>query len=224
MEYQEKRVFKDAIYGQLAQIGKALANAHRLELLDVLAQGPRPVEGLAGETALSVANASQHLQTLWRARLVSREKQGTRVYYSLAGDDVFRLFKTLRSVGESRLAEINQIVSDYRSAPGRLQPIDAASLLTHMENGEVIVLDVRPADEYRHGHIAGARSLPIDELESHLEELPDATDVVAYCRGPYCVFADEAVEKLRARGIAARRLDVGFPDWKAAGLPVEATG
>lgn len=221
MEFQEKRAFKDAIYGQLAQIGKALANAHRLELLDVLAQGPRPVEALAEETAMSVANASQHLQRLWRARLVSREKEGTHVYYSLAEDDVFHLFQTMRSVGESRLAEINQLVSDYRSAPDFLKALDVASLRTRMEGADVIVLDVRPADEYRHGHIAGARSLPIDELESRLDELPDDTEVVAYCRGPYCVFADEAVETLRARGIAARRLDAGFPDWKAAGLPIE---
>lgn len=223
MKSQGKRAFKDAVYAQLSQVGKALANAHRLELLDVLAQGPRPVEALAAETALSVANASQHLQRLWRARLVSREKNGTQVYYSLAGDDIFHLFQTMRSVGTSRLAEINQLVSDYRSAPNALQPIDVASLRTRMKGEEVIVLDVRPADEYRHGHIAGARSLPIDELEARLDELPEDADVVAYCRGPYCVFADEAVERLRARGIAARRLDVGFPDWKAAGLPVEAT-
>lgn len=224
MERQTKRAFKDAIYEQFGRIGKALANAHRLELLDVLAQGPRSVEALAEETALSVANASQHLQVLRRARLVARQKEGTYVYYRLAGDEVVQLWQTLRVVGEARLADVDRIVRDYRTAPEALEPISLEALRERMADGDVVVLDVRPAEEYRHGHIAGARSVPVDELEARLDELPDDTEVVAYCRGPYCVFADEAVERLRANGIPARRLDVGFPDWKTAGLPVETTG
>lgn len=224
MKREAKRAFKDAIYGQFGRVGKALANAHRLELLDVLAQGPRSVEALAEETTLTVANASQHLQVLRRARLVHRQKEGTYVYYRLAGTDVVRLWQALRTVGEARLADIERIVRDYRTAPDALEPIGLEALRERVDRGDVIVLDVRPAEEYRHGHIAGARSIPVDELEARLDEIPDDAEVVAYCRGPYCVFADEAVETLRAHGIAAHRLDAGFPDWKAAGLPVETTG
>lgn len=224
MEKGAKRAFKDAIYGQFARIGKALANPHRLELLDVLAQGPRSVEALAEETALTMANASQHLQVLRRARLVRRQKEGTYVYYRPAGDDVVRLWQALRNVGETQLADIDRIVRDYRAAPEALEPIGLEALRERMARSDVVVLDVRPAEEYRHGHIAGARSVPVDELEARLDELPDDAEVVAYCRGPYCIFADEAVETLRKHGVPARRLDVGFPDWKTAGLPVETTG
>jgi rhodanese-related sulfurtransferase/DNA-binding MarR family transcriptional regulator len=224
MEYEAKRTFKDAIYGQFSRIGKVLANPHRLELIDVLAQGPRSVEVLAGETALTVANASQHLQVLRRARLVRRQKEGTYVYYRLAGDEVVRLWQALRAVGEARLADIDRIVRDYRMVPEVLDPIGMEALRERIDRGDVIVLDVRPAEEYHHGHIAGARSIPVGELEARLDELPTDVDVVAYCRGPYCVFADEAVDALRERGVDARRLKAGFPDWKAAGLPVETTG
>lgn len=217
-------MFKDALYEQFGRIGKALANPNRLELLDVLAQGPRPVEALAEETALTVANASQHLQVLRRARLVARQKEGTHVYYRLVGDDVVRLWQALRAVGEARLAEVDRIVRDYRTAPEALEPIGLEALRERVATGDVVVLDVRPAEEYRHGHIAGAQSIPVDELEARLDELPEGTEVVAYCRGPYCVFADEAVETLRVHGVSARRLDVGFPDWKVAGLPVETAG
>ena len=220
----EKRAFKDAVYAQFERMGKALANAHRLELLDVLAQGPRSVEALAEETALTVANASQHLQVLRRARLVRRQKEGTYVYYRLAGDEVVRLWQALRSVGEARLADLDRIVREYRATPDVLEPIGLEALRERLERGDVIVLDVRPTEEYRHGHIAGARSIPVGELEARLDELPDDAEVVAYCRGPYCVFADEAVDMLRDHDIRARRLDVGFPDWKTAGLPVETTG
>lgn len=224
MRSESKRAFKNAIYEQFGRVAKALANAHRLELLDVLAQGPRSVATLAEETALTVANASQHLQVLRRARLVQRQKDGTYVYYRLAGGDVVRLWQALRAVGEVRLADIDRIVRDYRTAPEALEPVGMAALRERVAAGDIVVLDVRPAEEYRHGHIAGARSIPVDELEARLDELPPDTEVVAYCRGPYCVFADEAVETLRAHGVSARRLDVGFPDWKAAGLPVETTG
>jgi rhodanese-related sulfurtransferase/predicted transcriptional regulator len=224
MKKESKRAFKNAIYGQFSRMGKGLANAHRLELLDVLAQGPRSVEVLAEETALTVANASQHLQVLRRARLVRRQKEGTYVYYRLAGDDVVRLWQALRTAAEAQLADIDRIVRDYRTTPEALEPIGVSELRERAAKGQVVVLDVRPAEEYRHGHIAGARSIPVDELTSRLDELPDDAEVVAYCRGPYCVFADEAVETLRAHGIWARRLDVGFPDWQAAGLPTETTG
>ncbi len=220
----EKRAFKDAVYAQFERMGKALANAHRLELLDVLAQGPRSVEALAEETALTLANASQHLQVLRRARLVRRQKEGTYVYYRLAGDDVVRLWQALRAVGEARLAEVDRLIREYRATPDVLEPIGLEVLRERVERGDVIVLDVRPVEEYRHGHIAGARSIPVGELEARLDELPDDAEVVAYCRGPYCVFADEAVDTLRNHDIRARRLDVGFPDWKTAGLPVETRG
>lgn len=221
MKQEAKRQFKDAVYQQFSRVGKALANEHRLELLDVLAQGARTVEELATETALTVANASQHLQVMRRARLVERQKEGTYVYYRLADERVFRLWQVLREVGEARLAEVNQIVEEYRGRREELEPMSMDELFERLQRGNVVVLDVRPEGEYREGHIAGARSVPVGELERRLEELPSDTEVVAYCRGPYCVFADEAVEKLRERGIKARRLEVGFPDWRAAHLPVE---
>jgi len=224
MKSDAKRAFKDAIYGQFSRIGKALSNPHRLELIDVLAQGPRSVEALAEETALTVANASQHLQVLRRARLVQRQKEGTYVYYRLAGDEVVRLWQALRAVGEARLADVDRIVRDYRTLPEALEPIGMSALRERMAEGDIVVLDVRPAEEYDSGHITGARSIPVSELESRLDELPDDAEVVAYCRGPYCVFADEAVDALRERGVDARRLKAGFPDWKVAGLPVETTG
>lgn len=216
------RPFKDAIYEQFSRIGKALANEHRLELLDVLAQGERTVEELASETAMTVANASQHLQVLRKARLVARKKEGTYVYYRLADERVFRLWQVLREVGEARLAEVRQLAAEYRENREQLEGIGMEELLERLRERDVVVLDVRPPEEYRAGHVAGARSVPLGELEARLDELPSGVEVVAYCRGPYCVMADEAVERLQERGFRARRLEVGFPDWKAADLPVEA--
>lgn len=218
-----ERRFKDDIYQQFSRVGKALANRHRLKLLDILAQGERTVEELSTLTAMTVGNTSQHLQVLRRARLVDRRKEGLYVYYRLADERVFRLWQVLREVGEARLAEVQRIMEAYRDHREVLEPVGMKELFERMQAGEVVVLDVRPREEYRAGHIAGARSVPLDELESRLDDLPSDVEVVAYCRGPYCVIADEAVEHLQEHGYRARRLDTGFPDWKAADLPVEST-
>ena len=223
MKNIEKRRFKDRVFGELERVGKALASGRRLELLDVLAQGEHTVEQLALETAMSVANVSQHLQVLRRARLAETRRAGTYVYYRLADERVFRLFQALREVGDARLAELNQVVHDNRTMHGAFQPVGMQELVERLRADEVIVLDVRPAHEYEAGHIEGARSMPLEELEARLQELPPDAEVIAYCRGPYCVFADEAVRRLREYGRRARRLDLGYPDWRAAGLPIEIT-
>jgi rhodanese-related sulfurtransferase len=217
------REFKDALYEQFARIGKAVANPHRLELLDLLAQSERRVEDLAREAHLPIANASQHLQALRRARLVESRRQGTAIFYRLADDRVFQLWQAIRDLGEARLAEIDRLADEFLADRGRFEAIDAPALLRRIEQDDVIVVDVRPVEEYRSGHIPGARSIPADELADRLAELPAARDVVAYCRGPFCVFADEAVALLRARGYRAMRLVDGLPDWRSAGLPVATT-
>jgi rhodanese-related sulfurtransferase len=216
----DHRPFKDALYDQFARIGRAVANAHRLELVDLLAQGERRVEDLAGEAGLSVANASQHLQALRQAGLVETRRAGTSIYYRLADERVFRLWQAIREVGEARLAEIDRLTQIFLTDRAQLDAVDAVMLVRRLEDGDVVVLDVRPEVEFRAGHIPTARSLPVDELETRLDELPRDREIVAYCRGPYCVFSDEAVTLLRAHGYAARRLDVGLPDWRSAGLPV----
>jgi rhodanese-related sulfurtransferase len=221
MDKIQKRRFKNQLYDEFARLGKALASGRRLELLDLLAQGERTVEELAREADLSVANASQHLQGLRRARLVETRQEGTYVFYRLADDAVFGLWQALREMGERRLGEIDRITRDYLEKRDRLEPIRMLELLGRLQAGEVVLLDVRPEKEYVAGHIAGARSVPLDELEARLSGLSLETEIVAYCRGPYCVFADEAAEQLGQRGFSVRRLDAGFPDWKAAGLPVE---
>lgn len=214
------REFKDQLYAQFARVGKALASPQRLELVDLLAQGERTVEDLAREAALSIANASQHLRLLRQARLVDSRKEGLYVYYRLADPAVFELWRTLRRVGETRLAEIDRLVDTYMHHPEHLEPISREALHRRLAEGDAMLLDVRPALEYRQGHIAGARSIPLDELEQHLQELDPGREIVAYCRGPYCLFADEAVALLRARGLQAHRYAEGFPEWAAAGLPV----
>ncbi|HEY7035698.1 MAG TPA: metalloregulator ArsR/SmtB family transcription factor [Thermomicrobiales bacterium] len=214
------RAFKDPLFDQFARIGKAVANPHRLELLDLLAQGERRVEDLAAETALSVANASQHLQALRQAGLVETRRAGTSIFYRLADERVFRLWQAIREVGEARLAEIDRLTQTFLTDRAQLEAVDATTLLRRLGEGEVVVLDVRPEQEFRAGHIPEARSIPIDELAGRLGEVPRDREIVAYCRGPYCVFSDEAVALLRAHGYDARRLDVGLPDWRSAGLPV----
>ena len=216
-----KRPFKDAIYEQFARIGKALASPKRLELLDLLGQGPRTVEVLAEAADLSMANASQHLQVLRAARLVETEKHGLYVRYRLADDDVAALWLRLRVLGESRLAEVEATRRAFLASMGALEKVDRDELRRRVLAGEVTVLDVRPVEEFEAGHLPGARSIPVDELERRLGELPPGQEVVAYCRGPYCVYAVEAVQILRSNGIAAHRLEDGPPDWRAMGLPLE---
>jgi rhodanese-related sulfurtransferase/DNA-binding transcriptional ArsR family regulator len=214
------REFKNQIHEQFARIAKAIANPHRLELLDLLAQGERSVEELAAEAELGVANTSQHLQTLREAHLITGRKEGLRVYYRLADPAVYRLLQIVREIAENQLAEIDRIVETYLSNRNNLEPVTSSELLARLDDPALVILDVRPTVEYQQGHIAGARSIPINELGARLSELPQDKEIVAYCRGPYCVFSDEAVEMLAASGFRARRLQHGFPDWQAVGLPV----
>jgi len=214
------RRFKTAIYEQFARIGKAIANPSRLELLDLLCQGPRTVEALAKEAGLGLANTSQHLKALRQARLVEAEKAGLYVTYRLADEQVCQFFRSLRNLAETRLAEIRELTREFLAERKGLEPVDREALLTKVREGAVTVLDVRPAEEYRAGHIPGALSVPLKELERRLSDLPPKRDIVAYCRGPYCVLAVEAVEMLRARGFSAFRLEQSVQDWRAEGLPV----
>ncbi len=220
----DHRAFKDSLYAEFGRIGKALANPHRLEFLDLLAQREWSVEELARETGLSVANASQHLQILRAAQLVTVRREGLYAHYRLADERAYRLWQALRDLGEARLAEIDRIVHTFLGQRDEFEPIDAMTLLSRIDDADLVVLDVRPPAEYRAGHLPGARSIPVDELEARLGELRRDKEIVAYCRGPYCVYADEAVELLTAHGYQARRFTHGFPDWQVAGLPVEREG
>ncbi|HWS12230.1 MAG TPA: metalloregulator ArsR/SmtB family transcription factor [Rhodocyclaceae bacterium] len=213
--------FKQDVYAQLARVAKALGHANRLELLEFVAQGPRSVEDLANLARLSMANASKHLQELRHAGLVQARKEGVRVFYELAGPDVVDLLAALREVAESRLAEVEQLLRAYVTARDDLEPIPAAELLERAQLGLVTVLDVRPAEEYAAGHLPGAINIAADTLAGHLRKLPKGKEVVAYCRGPYCLLSVDAVVLLRQKGYKARRLEDGFPEWKAAGLPVQ---
>ena len=216
------RAFKNRLYAQFARLGSALASSRRLELLDLLAQGERSVEELAQEAEQSVGNTSQHLQVLREAQLVVADKRGLRVFYRLAGQGVLRLWQTLRAVGETQLAEIDRLVDEYLGQRDGMDAVSKEELLRRIEAGAVVVIDARPRVEYRQGHIAGALSIPVAELAQRLEELPADREIVAYCRGPYCVYADESVQLLRSHGIKAARLEDGFPEWAAAGLPIAA--
>jgi rhodanese-related sulfurtransferase/DNA-binding transcriptional ArsR family regulator len=216
------RRFKDQIYEQLGRLGKAVAAPKRLELLDLLCQGPRTVEALAEQAALSVANASRHLQVLRAARLVEAEKRGLYVEYRLAGDEVARFFVGLRDLAEARLAEVDQVARAYSKERGAMEAVRGRELLRRVRAGEVTVLDVRPVEEYRAGHIPGALSIPVSELKARLNELPRNREVVAYCRGPYCVMAVEAVELLRKRGFRAQRMEHGVADFRARGFRIQA--
>lgn len=216
------RRFKDSIYEQLARVGKALAAPKRLELLDLLSQGPKNVEALAAQTGTSVANASQHLQVLRGARLVEAEKRGLYVEYRLADPEVGALFAALRGLAASRLAEVEQVTHAYFEQRGALEPVAGDELLRRVKRGEVTVLDVRPAEEYRAGHIPGALSVPVGELKARLKELPKDREIVAYCRGPYCVMAVEAVALLRKKGFTANRMEQGVVEWRARGWRIES--
>lgn len=216
-----RRQFKDRLYGQFARIGKTLASPHRLEILELLAQSERTVESLAKELALSMANTSQHLQVLRAAGLVDSRRDGLFIHYRLTDDSVTRLCASVRTVAEQRLAELERVVRDEFGDRDGSIPIGLTELMDRIRRDDVIVLDARPAHEYFAGHIPGALSIPVDELQSRLRRLPKTKEYVAYCRGPYCAYADRAVEILQGSGRRATRLSEGFPEWKAAGLPVE---
>jgi rhodanese-related sulfurtransferase/predicted transcriptional regulator len=205
---------KQALFESIAVTGKAFASPRRLELIDLLAQGPRTVDQLARASKQSVANASQHLQALHAAGLVTREREGTSVRYELAGDDVLRLWLALRDTSAERLAEVERSAREYLGDD--VEEIDRDELLARMRRRDVVLVDVRPADEFEAGHIDGAKSIPLDELEQHLDELPEDREVIAYCRGPFCVMSHEAVRRLQAAGVRARRLEDGWPEWKVA--------
>lgn len=211
---------KRTLNEQFARIAKAIAHPKRVEILDLLAQGERSVDAIAGATGLGVTTASAHLQALRRARVVDTRRAGTRIFYRLAGPDVTTLLGALRDVAAARLAEVAQLEHDYFEARDDLEPINRSDLLARARDGDVVVIDVRPAVEYDAGHIPGALSVPLDQLEARLDQLPEDREVVAYCRGPYCVLAPEAVTALRTHGRRARRLAEGFPEWRLAGLPV----
>lgn len=217
-----KRDFKDRLYAEFARIGKAVASPHRLEILEVLAQGERTVESLATETGLSVANASRHLQQLRQAQLVLTRRDGLFVHYRLTGPEVVSLVLALRHTAEQNLAEVDRVVGDFFGARDGFEPVTADELAQLIGSGEIVLLDVRPEQEYVAGHIAGARSLPVADINARLDELPRNKEYVAYCRGPYCVYADEAVALLQANGRKATRLSDGYPEWWLAGRPVQA--
>jgi rhodanese-related sulfurtransferase len=225
MNASQKGEFKRRVFSEFARVGKALASPHRLQIVEVLAQGERSVEELASDLQLPIANVSQHLQVLRTAQLVDTRRDGLYVRYRLVDERVFRIWQAIRDFGEVRLAEIDHVVATFLKDRRQLEAISASELRRRLESDDgVVVLDVRPHQEYQAGHIKGARSLPLNQLTRRLREIPRGIEVVAYCRGPYCVFADEAVTVLRARGFRARRMRDGFPDWKARGFPSETDG
>jgi rhodanese-related sulfurtransferase len=218
-----ERRHKDALYEQLARVGKALAAPRRLELLDLLAQAPRTVEALAEQTAMSVANTSQHLQVLRGAGLLESEKEGLFVTYRLASSDVADFCLRLRVLAERRLAEMERVKRQFFATDEKIDAVGGKDLLDRVRRGQAVLLDVRPTEEFDAAHISGAISIPHDELKRRLGELPKRREIVAYCRGPYCVFAIEAVKLLRARGFKAGRIEDGVAEWRARGLPIEVT-
>ena len=214
------RAFKDAIYEQFARIGKAVSSPKRLELLDLLCQGPRTVEALARESSLTVPNASQHLQVLRSARLVETEKEGLFVTYRLADPSVCEFFRAMRLLAEKRLAEVEQIKRQFLEGREGMAPVDRDQLLDLVRQGAVTVLDVRPVEEYNAGHVSGALSIPLKDLKMRLSELPRGQEIVAYCRGPYCVLSVEAVEILQSKGFRAIRIEEGIQDFRAMGFSI----
>lgn len=214
------REFKSAIYKEMAGMTKALGNPHRLEILDLLAQGPAPVDYISKNTMLSVANASQHMQVLRNAKLVKSNRQGKYIYYRLASQHVFNVWCSLRKLGFFQNAEISRLLEDYRSNNKRFETMTAEQLIEKMDRDDVVIIDVRPEEEFKTGHIKRAKSYPQRNLRERMKELSTEKEIVAYCRGPICLMADEAVKFLNKNGYKAKRLEHGFPDWKADGLPV----
>lgn len=216
-----KRTFKDKVYTELARITKAMANPHRLEIIELLAQGDFSVEQIATQTNLSVANASQHLQVLKTAQLVDITRQGNFIHYRLANVNVFKTWKALRELGVEQIATVEKLVKDFRQSRFTFESITIDELVEKLKHEKVTLVDVRPESEYHKGHIANALSIPIDQLKDRLKELPKKNQIIAYCRGPFCVFADEAVAMLTEAGYKVNRLEEGFPDWQLEGLPIE---
>lgn len=214
------RVAKDALFDALAEAAKALASGRRAEIVDLLGQGERPVDEISEEIGQTVANTSHHLRAMARAGLLSTRRDGTRIYYALAGERVEALWAALRDVAGEHVAGIERLAEAYLGDRDCLEAIGRKELAARLRRGDLVVLDVRPAQEFRAGHIAGARSVPVGELRRNLRALPKNVEVVAYCRGPYCVYADDAVRELNRRGYRAQRLEDGYPEWKQAGLPV----
>jgi len=212
---------KARLYAAIGRVALALGSAGRLQILEFVAQGERSVDALAAMSGLSVANTSKHLQALRQAGLVSARKDGLRVYYSIAGSDVSALLSALREVSEHRVAEVELLLKTWLARRDELEAVPAREVLERAKKGLVVVLDVRPAEEFSAGHLPGAINIPIQQLEKRLRELPKRKEVIAYCRGPYCLMSYDAVSLLRARGMKARRLEAGLPEWRAAGLPVE---
>ena len=212
--------FNPQLYDQLARISRAMASPRRLELVDLLAQAERTVEALAKLTGMSVANTSRHLQALRGARLVMVRRAGLFAHYRLADEGVFRLWQSVRDLGEARLASVRELVERHFVRDGGLEPVGLRELLDRLRAGDVVLLDTRPEEEFRSGHIPGALNMPVEELEARLHVLPMDQEVIAYCRGPYCMFSDQAVALLHAHGYRARRFSLGFPDWRAAGMPI----
>lgn len=212
---------KQALFAEFANVARAIGHPHRLEILEHLAQGERGVDALSARLGLSIANASQHLQQLRRAGLVTSRRNGKFIFYRLADDTVLAVLSSLRQVAERNIAEVDRIVRGYFAGRDNMEPVSRGELFERMRAGLVTVLDVRPADEFAVGHLPGALNIPLSELEARLSEINPSQEVVAYCRGAYCVLSFEAVAKLRARGLTARRLEEGLPEWRAAGLPLE---
>ena len=213
--------FKHDLFAQFARVGKALSNGNRLEILEYLAQGERSVDELSGIAGLTMGNTSQHLQHLRQAGFVTSRKEGLKVFYSISGDDVMDLLNALRSVAERHVADVERLVNSYLTVKDDLEPIPREELLKRARDGLVTVIDVRPPEEYAAGHVPGAVNIPLDKLKSRLKDLDTKQEIVAYCRGPHCVLAFDAVEQLRKKGIKARRMEDGYPEWKLAGLPIE---
>jgi rhodanese-related sulfurtransferase/DNA-binding transcriptional ArsR family regulator len=222
MASDSHRGFKSGLYAQFARVGKALGSPHRLEVLELLGQSERTVESLAGELGASVANVSQHLKALRQAALVENRKQGLFVYYRLADPVISDLLRALRMVSERRLADLDRLVHNHFGDRSSTEAVSMQELLRRARSGDVVILDTRPVTEYEAGHIAGAISVPVADLRRRLKELPRDKHYVAYCRGPYCVYADQAVQYLKSKGRRAARLDEGFPEWRSAGFPVES--
>lgn len=217
----EKREFKDRVFGELAKITNALGNPRRLEVIDLLAQGEKTVEKISSATGMSIANASQHLQILKRATLVDTRRDGNFIFYKISDEKVVLIWSLIRELGTQRIADIDKVVKDFRTSRNVFESVTIEQLLTKMEEGSITLIDVRPQEEFTSGHIKGALSIPIESLKESMKRFPQDKEIIAYCRGAFCVFADEAVEFLKKNNFKATRLEEGFPEWKLKGLPIE---